>query len=52
MKNKPKRLQQISANDLEMKMELIGMYRSQSKVMDHLSHMMVHENWVKARDWR
>lgn len=52
MKNKPKRLQQISANDLEMKMELIGMYRSQSKVMDHLSHMMAHENWVKARDWR
>ena len=42
----------ISQRDLEKKMKLTSMYSSQSKVMDHLGHMLPHENWVKAKDWR
>ena len=33
-------------------MQLIQKYASQKKVMEHLDHMMNHENWVKAKDWR
>ena len=51
-KNMPKHLNFISSSDLKKKMKLTGMYSSQSKVMDHLSHMLPHENWVKAKDWR
>lgn len=51
-KDKPEMLQQISTTDLEKKMELINMYSSQNKVMDHLAHMMAHENWIKAKEWR
>ena len=51
-KNMPKNLNSISSSDLKKKMKLTGMYSSQSKVMDHLGHMLPHENWVKAKDWR
>lgn len=51
-KNKPADLQQISFTDLDKKLELTKIYQSQNKVMDHLGHMMSHENWVKAKDWR
>lgn len=51
-KNMPQHLTSISKNDLKKKMNLTYMYSSQSKVMDHLGHMLSHENWVKAKDWR
>ena len=51
-KNLPHNLNSISQCDLEKKMKLTSMYSSQSKVMDHLGHMLPHENWVKAKDWR
>lgn len=51
-KNKPDDLEKIETNDLEKKLELTKIYSSQKKVMEHLEHMMIHENWVKAEDWR
>ena len=51
-KNLPHNLNSISQSDLKKKMKLTSMYSSQSKVMDHLGHMLPHENWVKAKDWR
>ena len=51
-KNMPNNLNSISQSDLKKKMKLTGMYSSQSKVMDHLGHMLPHENWVKAKNWR
>lgn len=51
-KNLPHNLNSISQSDLKKKMKLTNMYSSQSKVMDHLGHMLPHENWVKAKDWR
>lgn len=51
-KNIPANLQKINDTDLEEKMALIQLYGSQSQVMEHLNHMMSHENWVHAKDWR
>lgn len=51
-KNKPVDLQQINEDDLEKKMSLAKIYGSQSRVIEHLGHMMAHENWVKAKEWK
>lgn len=51
-KNLPKHLDHISKKDLNQKMKLVKLYGSQYKVMDHLGHMLPHENFVKAKDWR
>ena len=42
----------INQKNYDEKMQLIQKYASQKKVMEHLDHMMNHENWVKAKDWR
>lgn len=52
-KNKvPETLKKINQKNYDQKMKLIQDYSSQKKVMKHLDHMMSHENWVKAKDWR
>lgn len=51
-RNVPKHLDRLSHNQLSKKLKLTSLYSSQYKVMDHLDHMLNHEKWVKARDWR
>ena len=46
----PTNLNTITNQDEKNK--LIKKYTSQKKVMQHLNHMLSHENWVKAKDWR
>lgn len=38
----------ISSKELDRKMALTRLYSSQSKVMDHLGHMLPYENWTPA----
>lgn len=47
----PMDLPSIDQDSLKKKMELVALYPSQKKVMDHLSHMIGHENWIRAKDW-
>jgi len=51
-KHVPHALKKIKQKNYDKKMQLIQKYASQKKVMEHLDHMMNHENWVKAKDWR
>ena len=51
-KHVPHALKKINQKNYDEKMQLIQKYASQKKVMEHLDHMMNHENWVKAKDWR
>ena len=51
-KHVPHALKKINQKNYDKKMQLIQKYASQKKVMEHLDHMMNHENWVKAKDWR
>lgn len=51
-KKVPTNLNEITNNDAKEKRKLTNIYASQKKVMKHLNHMMLHENWVKAKDWR
>ncbi len=51
-KHVPHALKKIDQKNYDEKMQLIQKYASQKKVMEHLDHMMNHENWVKAKDWR
>lgn len=52
-KNKvPETLNKINQQNYDNKLVLTQKYSSQKKVMKHLDHMMMHENWVKAKDWR
>lgn len=48
----PTSLNKISPKEGKTKRQLTMIYASQKKVMKHLEHMMLHENWVKAKDWR
>ena len=45
-------LNKINQQNYDNKLVLTQKYSSQKKVMKHLDHMMMHENWVKAKDWR
>lgn len=51
-KKVPPYLNSITKDDAKEKRKLTNIYSSQKKVMKHLNHMMLHENWVKAKDWR
>ena len=41
----------LSKKDYDEKLEIIQSYSSQSKVMDHLHHMLPYENWKHYSDW-
>ena len=38
----------LTGDELEAKLSLTKLYGSQSKVMDHLGHMLPYENWIPA----
>lgn len=38
----------LTGDELEAKLSLTKLYDSQSKVMDHLGHMLPYENWIPA----
>lgn len=41
----------LSKKDYKEKLDVIQLYSSQSKVMDHLHHMLPYENWKPYSKW-
>ena len=41
----------LSKKDYDEKLKIIQSYSSQSKVMDHLHHMLPYENWKPYSNW-
>ena len=41
----------LSKKDYDKKLDIIQLYSSQSKVMDHLHHMLPYENWKPYSNW-
>lgn len=41
----------LSKKDYKEKLDVIQLYSSQSKVMDHLHHMLPYENWKPYSNW-
>ena len=41
----------LSKIDYDKKLDIIQLYSSQSKVMDHLHHMLPYENWKPYSNW-
>ena len=50
-KAKLKYEKKLSKKDYNEKLEVIQLYSSQSKVMDHLHHMLPYENWKPYSNW-
>lgn len=48
-KHVPHALKKIKQKNYDKKMQLIQKYASQKKVMEHLDHMMNHENWGQGK---
>lgn len=42
----------IPNDNLQKKFELMKIYRSQSKVDEHLKHIYPYENWIKYKRWK
>ena len=41
----------LSKKDYKGKLDVIQWYSSQSKVIDHLHHMLPYENWKPYSNW-
>ncbi len=41
----------ILSKDYKQKLKLCDVYSSQKKVMNHLHHMLKHENWIPYANW-
>lgn len=50
-KKLPSNLKTLSKEDIQKKRELTQLYGSQKKVIEHLQHILIYENWMKAKDW-
>lgn len=44
-------VKKLSKKDYDKKLDIIQLYSSQSKVIDHLHHMLPYENWKPYSNW-